>query len=81
MGHSYFSLFGRQNAWRMVYVEANTFKDAKQLDVQKMTIYCPQNHFKGQTMFRLTPLNVGTKNVILRHHDVILIKNPDKWFA
>jgi len=40
------SLFDRQKALGMVYDEQKHVMDAKQLDVQKMTIYCPQNHLK-----------------------------------
>ena len=42
-----FSLFDRPKALGMVYDETNTCKGEQQVDVQKMTIYRPQNHFKG----------------------------------
>ena len=38
--------FDWQKALGMVYFETNTRTDAKQLDIQKMTIYRPQTRFK-----------------------------------
>jgi len=38
------SFFDRQKAFGMVYDETNACNDAKQLDVQNMTIYRPKTH-------------------------------------
>jgi len=45
-------LFDRQKALGMVYEESNTFKDAKQLDVQEMIIYRPQHQLKETNNFQ-----------------------------
>jgi len=53
-------LFDRQNASEMVYNETNTYKDAQQIDIQKMTICRPQIHLKETGIItdivRLAPL-------------------------
>jgi len=60
----------------MVYDETNTFKDAKQLDVQEITIYRTQYLLKGAGNFK-DRQRIGSHRKMWAHKSVIAIKRPE----
>jgi len=72
----------------MFYDKTNACNIAKQLDEQNMTVHRLKNHLNETGSFKdrqhsgwprkmLTPKT----DILWRHHDVIVIKTPEKWFA